>query len=555
VDNKFEQTRSKQEHPPSPSHRGNYEGLSPQKRKLLELLLKEKGVKVSSAQKAAAIPRRDQQGFLPLGLNQEGLWFLDQMDPGKGHYNIPATVRLHGRLDVAALEQSLSEIVRRHETLRTTFAMSEEGTPCQIIAPPPQLTLPLIDLRELPPSQRAALARRLATESAQRPMNLAQGPLFDAQLLRLAEEEHALLLNLHHIVADGWSMGIFTRELRVLYQAFLRGESSPLPELPIQFADFAVWQREQMQRENFQAQLAYWKQQLSGALPVLQLPTDRPRPQVQSFRGRHQAIKLSKSLTGALRTLAQREEVTLFITLLAAFKVLLYRYSEQDEIVVGSTFANRNQRELQGSIGFFVNTLPLRTKLSGDLSFRDLLRRVREVALGASAHQELPLAKLVQELQPERDSSRNPFYQVVFDLLTPDHNPAVYGYGLSSGANEALEFAGLKVTPLEVEYEIARFDLAVFIWDLPAGLHGAFEYSTDLFEPATIARMAENFETLIDRIVGEPEVRLHVLVEYLNAREQQQRISQERAYQEAVHQKLRQIKRRPMPQISPSESV
>jgi len=524
----------------------NSGAFSPQKRRLLELLLKEKGVAANSPAPTPSISRRERPEHMPLGLNQEGLWFLDQMDPGKGHYNIPGTVRLQGRLDVAALERSLSEIVRRHETLRTAFAMQNDGTPCQIIAPPTRLQLPLIDLQTLPSAQREAEAIRLATADAQQAFDLSKGPLFRGQLLRLGVDEHALLLNMHHIISDGWSMGIFTRELRALYEAFVNDNAATLPELPIRYADFALWQREQMREENFQAQLVYWKQQLNGDLPVLQLPTDWSRPQMQSFRGRHQAVKLSKSLTEALRRLARREEVTLFITLLAAFKVLLHRYCRQDDIIVGSTFANRNRRELQDLIGFFVNTLPLRTKLSGDLSFGELLRCVREVVSGASAHQELPLAKLVQELQPERDSSRNPLYQVVFDLLTPDHNPAVYGYGLSAGAMETLAFSGLTMAPMEVEYGIARFDIAVFIWDFPDGLIGAFEYCADLFEPATIVRMIENFEILLNHIVTDPESRLNALVERLNLEDRKQQTAKEKLYQEAVRQKLKQIKRRPI---------
>jgi hypothetical protein len=520
------------------------------RRKLLARLLKEKGVAISAAPQAAVIPRRRDFGPAPLALNQEGLWFLDQLDPGKAHYNIPGAVRLQGKLEVAALEQSLSEIVRRHEALRTTFAMQEDGTPCQVIAPPTSWSLPLADLQTLPAIEREAEAKRLATAEAQQGFDLAQGPLFRAQLLRLGADEHVLILNVHHIVADGWSMGVFTNELRALYAAFSNGTPSPLPALPIQYADFAVWQRQQMSRENFQAQLAYWRQQLSGSSFVLQLPADRPRPPAQSFRGGHQAVKLSKPLTEALRMLALREEVTLFVMLLATLKVLLYRYTGQNDVIAGSTFANRHRRELRELIGFFVNTLPLRTRLADDLSFRELLRSVRETALGAAAHQELPLAKLVQELQPERDSSRNPLYQVVFDLLTPDHNPAVYGYGLSAGALETLELANLRVTSFEFEYNVARFDLAIFIWDFPEGLAGAFEYGADLFEPATVARLVEHFEILLNHVVADPDARVKALVERLDREDRQRQMAKEKTHQDAVHEKLKQSKRRPISSIS-----
>lgn len=518
------------------------------RRELLARLLKEKGIVVSaSSQQAEAIrPRRD-SGLAPLALNQEGLWFLDQLAPGKAHYNIPGAVRLRGELDVAALERGLSEIIRRHEALRTIFAMRDDGRPYQVVtASPAAEPLLFIDLQALPAIARESEARRLATAEAQQGFNLSRGPLFRAQLLRLGADEHVLIFNVHHLVADGWSISVFTHELRALYEAFSNGMPSPLPALSIQYADFAVWQREQMSGENFQAQLAYWRRQLSGSSLVLQLPADRSRPPAQSFRGRHQTIKLSKPLTAALRMLAVREEATLFITLLTAFKVLLYRSTGQEDIIVGSTFANRNRRELQNLIGFFVNTLPLRTQLAGDLSFRELLRRVRETAHGAAAHQELPLARLVQELQPERDSSRNPLYQVVFDLLTLDHNPAVYDYGLSVGAQETLEFAGLRLTSFDFEYNVSRFDLAVFIWDFPENLTGTFEYSADLFEPATIARLVEQFEILLRHIVADPDARLKTLVAILDREAQQRQAAREKIDQETVQQKLKQIKRRPI---------
>jgi non-ribosomal peptide synthetase component F len=301
-----------------------------------------------------------------------------------------------------------------------------------------------------------------------------------------------------------------------------------------------------------QTQLAYWKQHLS-ALLALQLSTDRPRPKVLSYRGRHRPVMLSKSLTEALRTLAQREGVSLFMTLLAAFKILLHHDTGQDDIVVGTAFANRNRSEWEQLIGFFVNTLPLRTNLKGNPSFRELLRRVREVTLGAYAHQDVPLGTLVKELQSKRDLSRSPLFQVEFTLLTPDHNPAVYGYGLGSTVRETLNLPGLTVTPWDVESGVARFDLAVFIWDLPEGLGGAIEYSTDLFEPATIARMVERFETLLGWVVAEPDARLSGLVRRLNEVERQQQISQEKSYKETVHQKLKSIKRRTKFQVPNSK--
>lgn len=525
--------------------------LSPERRRLLTRLLQEQGIAGSRPQPTPSPARRHPAEAVPLSHHQERLWFLDQLHPGGANYNIPAIARLTGRLDVAALEQSLSEIVRRHESLRTTFAVQPDGLPVQVIGRARSLTLPVTDLTDWPETEREAEARRLATAEAGRPFVLTRGPLFRAFLLRLSEQEHVLVLNVHHIVADGWSIGVLTRELAALYEAFSQGRPSPLPELPVQYADFALWQREWMQGEEMRTQLAYWKQQL-GALPALQLPTDRPRPQVLSYRGRHQPVMLSKSLTEALRTLAQREGVSLFMTLLAAFKILLHHDTGQDDIVVGAGFANRHRSEWEKLIGFFVNTLPLRTNLKGNPSFRELLRRVREVTLGAYAHQDVPLGKLVKELQAKRDLSRSPLFQVEFTLLTPDHNPAVYGYGLSSTVMETLDLPGLTVTPWDVEGGVARFDVAVFLWDLPEGLGGAVEYSRDLFEPATIARLVDRFETLLRWVVAEPDARLSGLVQRLREAERQHHISQEKSYKETVHQKLKSTKRRTKFQI-PSE--
>jgi hypothetical protein len=526
--------------------------LSPEKRRLLTVLLQEQGIAVSGTQRTPSIPQRNSSGPVPLSSHQERLWFLDQLHPGGANYNVPGIARLTGQLNVAALEQSLSEIVRRHESLRTTFAVQPDGLPVQVIGRARPLTLPVTDLTDLPELEREAEARRLATAEACCPFVLTRGPLFRASLLRLSEHEHVLVLNVHHIVADGWSIGVLTRELAALYEAFSQGYPSPLPELPIQYADFARWQRAWMQGEEMQTQLAYWKQHLS-ALLALQLSTDRPRPKVLSYRGRHRPVMLSKSLTEALRTLAQREGVSLFMTLLAAFKILLHHDTGQDDIVVGTAFANRNRSEWEQLIGFFVNTLPLRTNLKGNPSFRELLRRVREVTLGAYAHQDVPLGTLVKELQSKRDLSRSPLFQVEFTLLTPDHNPAVYGYGLGSTVRETLNLPGLTVTPWDVESGVARFDLAVFIWDLPEGLGGAIEYSTDLFEPATIARMVERFETLLGWVVAEPDARLSGLVRRLNEVERQQQISQEKSYKETVHQKLKSIKRRTKFQVPNSK--
>jgi acyl carrier protein len=390
-------------------------------------------------------------GDLPLSFAQQRLWFVDQLEPGNPFYNIPFVLHLVGPLDVAALAHSLNEIVRRHQALRTTFVVVN-GQPTQVIASTLSVSLPLVDVWDLPKARQEAQVERLIVEEARRPFCLAQGPLLRAAVLRLdracpvqptdaleccaqqgRRDEHILLVTMHHVISDGWSLGVFTHEIAALYPAFVAGEpswragdkQSLLPELPIQYADFTLWQRAWLRGEVLEAQLSYWRRQLAAAPITLELPTDRPRPALQTFRGRTQALLLPEALSGALKALSQQEGVTLFMTLLAAFKVLLFRYTGQDDIVVGTPIANRNRGEIEGLIGFFVNTLVLRTDLRGNPSFRELLHRVRKVTLGAYAHQDLPFEVLVEKLQPERDLSRNPLFQIMFVL---QNAPAESGF-------------------------------------------------------------------------------------------------------------------------------
>ncbi len=467
--------------------------FSSKKRELLEALLQEEGVSLSSAQK---ISRRREADSLPLSFAQQRLWFLNQLEPDSPFYNVPAALRLSGPLNVAALKQSINEIIRRHESLRTTFA-AVDGTPVQVVAPTLTLTLPIIDLKHLPESRREAETLRLVTEKARLPFDLAHGPLIRATLLQLDEDEHVLLSTIHHIAADGWSTGIFSRELGVLYETFSQDKSSPLQELPIQYADYAVWQREWLQGEVLEKQLSYWKEKLAGAPAVLELPTDRPHPFVQSYQGAKQRLTLSKSVTEGIKRLSQREGTTLFMTLLAAFQTLLMRYTSQDDIVVGTPIAGRSQAETENLIGFFVNTLALRTDLSGDPSFKELLARVKEVTLGAYTHQDVPFEKLVEELQPERSLSRTPLFQVVFAL----HNMP----------GQASELSGLKLSGLPLDIGKSQFDLSLFAFEGAEGLSCVLEYSTDLFDAATATRMLGHFARLLEAIVADPEQRLSKL--------------------------------------------
>jgi amino acid adenylation domain-containing protein len=390
----------------------------------------------------------------------------------------------------------LNEIVRRHEALRTSFPIID-GQPMQVIVPVLTLVLPVVDLQGLPEAERQVEALRLVDQDIRRPFDLAQDPLFRVTLVRLTGVEHLLLLNMHHIITDEWSLGVLFWELGELYEAYSGGKESPLPELPIQYADYAVWQHERLRGEVFEEQLAYWKDRLADPPPPLTLPTDRPRSPVQTFRGAMESIRVSDSLTEKLKELSQQEGATLFMTLLAAFEVLLYRYTGQTDIVVGTPVANRNRSELEALIGFFVNTLVLRVNWnsphapSGKPSFREVLGQVREVALGAFAHQDVPFERLVEKLQPERDLSRSPLFQVMFVLQnTP---------------TETLELPGLAMTPLEVDGGTAQFDLTLSVTETDKGLTGSLEYSTDLFESATIERMIGHFHNLLEGIISNPE--------------------------------------------------
>jgi amino acid adenylation domain-containing protein len=444
----------------------------------------------------ATLQRVSRDGRLPLSFAQQRLWFLDQYEPGSAVYNVAGALRLKGLVDVGALERSVNEIIRRHESLRTTFAMVE-GEPVQVICPSLSISVVMVDLTEQPESEREDRAQRLASEEARRPFDLARGPLLRASLIRLSEAEHVLVLTMHHIVSDGWSMGVLYRELSVLYRAFSQGQPSPLTELPIQYGDFAVWQREWLKGEVLQSQLAYWKKQLEGAPGVLNLPMDRGRPAVQSFRGARQSLLLSKELTQGLKGLSRKHGVTLFMTLLAAFQTLLYRYTGQEDIVVGSPIANRNRTEIEGLIGFFVNTLVLRSNFTGNPTFKELLGRVREMALGAYGHQDLPFEKLVEELKPERSLSHSPLFQVMFVL----QNAPLRDRDLS----------GLALTRMTLDNSTAKFDLNLSMNEQTSGLKGSLEYNTDLFDDATITRMLEHFHALLEKIVADPEQRVDAL--------------------------------------------
>ncbi|MGZ3457554.1 MAG: amino acid adenylation domain-containing protein, partial [Archangium sp.] len=446
--------------------------------------------------RAAPLCPSDRNGPLPLSFAQQRLWFLDQLEPGGHAYNIPVALHMRGALDVRALQRGFDELVRRHESLRTSFG-SEAGQPLQVISPAAPLRLDVVDLTCLPSSEREAEARRLAEVEALAPFDLARGPLLRTTLLRLQSTEHLLLLTMHHIVSDGWSMGLLVREMAALYEAFRAGEPSPLPELTLQYADYAAWQREWLRAEALEAQRSWWLQRMEGAPQALELPTDKPRPAVRSHRGALFRTTFSPRLTGALHTLGRREGATLFMTLLAGFQVLLSRYSGQTDIVVGSDIANRNRSETEGLIGFFVNQLAMRTRLEGNPSFRELLARVRETALGAYAHQEFPFEELVKALNPERDSSRTPIFQVELSV--------------QNAPMPSLELPGLTLRTLESGVVASKVDLSLTFIESGEGLVCACDYRTDLFEAATVERMVGHLKVLLEGAAAEPDKRLSEL--------------------------------------------
>jgi amino acid adenylation domain-containing protein len=467
------------------------EDLSSQQRDLLALLLARKKREGS---RIAPVSRTS--NTFPLSFAQQRLWFLSQLQQDATVYNIAGAVRMEGTLSVKALERALNEVVHRHESLRTTIREIDSG-PMQIITGSQVFHLPTFDLRNVPEAQRETEAQLLLTNEARKPFNVEEGPLFRATLLLLSDKEHVLLLSMHHIISDGWSIGILVREVIELYEAFAGNRPSRLSDLPVQYVDFAVWHREWLGGEVLDKSVSYWKEKLAGAPSLLELPTDRPRPPSQSFSGTRYPFVISQELTESLRQLGEQQNATLFMVLLAAFKVFLFRHARQDDIVVGVPIAGRNQPELENVIGLFINMLAMRTDLSGNPTFRELLDRVRDTALGAYEHQDLPFEKLVEVMQPERDTSYSPLFQVMFHLANVDI--------------PSFNLPGLTLTPLETDTGTSKFDLTLDLTETSTGLKGHFDYSTDLFDLVTIQRLSERFEILLKAIVAAPETSISSL--------------------------------------------
>jgi amino acid adenylation domain-containing protein len=468
------------------SSRTDASQLSPERQALLARLLQERGAA------PRAIPRRRTPDRAVASFAQRRLWFLDQLAPGNPFYNLPMAMRLPMTVDVDALERALASIVARHETLRTTFDVID-GETMQIVGAPQPVSIPVVDLRNLPAELREGEASRLASESARIPFDLKRGPLLRASLLRLDEASYLFLVTMHHIVSDGWSAAVFGAELQACYAAALRRQPAGLAPLAVQYGDFAEWQRQWLQGPVLDEQLAYWRRQLAD-LPVLQLPTDRPRPPMSTFRGAVHSFRIPAQVVDALRGLSLQTRATLFMTLLAGFQVLLARYSRQDDVVVGAPIAGRSRPELEPLIGFFVNTLVLRTDLSGSPSVIEAIARVRQVVLEAFSHQDVPFEKLVEELEPRRDLSRNPLCQVAFQLLE-----------LPGAASQASSSQGSGPPATPIDKRTAVLDLVVTLTQGSQGIDGLVEYSTDLFTAGTVARMVGHFEQILRGMAARPD--------------------------------------------------
>jgi acyl carrier protein len=450
-------------------------------------LLQSRGLPVPSIQ---PVSRLDP---LPLSFSQQRLWFVEQLEPDSQVFIVARALLMRGRLRHAALEQSLNEVVRRHEILRTTIAVNQ-GQPVQVINPSSTLSIEVVDLKSAPRDEIERECKRLAGEESARRFDLRRGPLLRVRLLEVGAEEQVILLTMHHMVTDNWSTGVLIKELKRHYEAYIKGDRAELEELKIQYADYAVWQREWLKGEVLEEQAGYWKRQLAGAPPVLELPTDWPRPAERTFRCARESFMLPRDLSRGLSKLSQREGVTMFMTLLAALQTLFYRYTGQEDICIGSGIANRTRAEVEELIGYLVNIIVLRTDLRGNPRFDELLGRVREVTKGAYEHQELPFEQIVDLLQPERNLSYAPMAQVTF--------------ALQNAPMERLDLPDLSLEVIELDSQTVEYDISLLMSGNADGLGGLLIYNSDLFEASTIRRMIEHFQMILEEVVAEPEVRL-----------------------------------------------
>ena len=470
-------------------------GLSAPKRALLEKWARGQAPNSSPAQ-GQGIPRRTQTGVIPLSFAQQGLWFFSQLEPSSPLYNIVVAVQLRGPLNSVALQKSLDAILTRHEALRTHFTLEDDG-PIQRIDAPSAVPMKLIDLKGMPPAQRQTETSRLLSEEARQPFDIERDTLIRALLVQIEEREWAFLVVMHHIVSDLLSWRVLCKELAALYQGNVSGQDAQLPDLPIQYADFASWQRQSLSSDSLKEHVQYWRRQLAGSPPFLHFPADHARPEVQSFHGACEYLTLPGKLSEQLKALSASQGATLFMTLLAGFQALLHRYTATDDVLIGSPIGGRTRAELEPLVGHFVNTLVLRANFAEKPNFRELLRKVRTVVLEALEHQDLPFEKLVEELQPERSASYSPVIQVLFAHHTaPAHS---------------FQLPGLSVTPLNVDSGTAKFDLTLFVLESDGSLTCQAEYDTALFEARTIRQFLADYQLLLERVVSNPDQRVSEL--------------------------------------------
>ena len=473
------------------------DNLLQRKAELISLLRQLDGEKGSEHKYSLEIiPQNRNTNFFPLSFSQKRLWFLDQLEPGNPAYNISVAIRLNGNLNVDALEESLTEIVRRHETLRTTFTLVNEQ-PMQVIYAPFPVPMPMITLHASSKADQETKLQEVIFENASYRFDLVTGPLLQVKLVKLNDIHHVFIFTIYHIISDGWSVFVFIRELQTLYQAFVDGQTSPLADLPVQYVDFAHWQDEWLQGNVLESQLGYWKKQLAAPLPVLELPVDYARPKTQTFNGAREMVALSESLSSALKELNRKEGCTMFMTLLAAFSVLLYRQTGQADIVVGSPIAGRSRVELEGLIGFFLNTLAMRVNLDGNPTFRGLIQHVREVALQAYANQDVPFEKLLEELHPERSISRTPIFQVFFNMLNFNEG--------------SLDFANLKGEYVYQKDTEARFDLTLYVREEHKRINLVFVYNSDLFFRDHVTDLLAQYTQILEQIAVNPDQSISTL--------------------------------------------
>jgi acyl carrier protein len=486
----------------------------------------EEAMRAGEKEKTPPLVKVSRDESLPLSFAQQRLWFIEQLNPGNSVYNIPGAVRMEGTLNLDALESTINEIIKRHEVLRTRIEV-KEGEPVQVIEEWERRRLEVEDLTSLIREEREEAVRRIMREEARTGFDLSRGSLLRVKVLKLEEEVYVLLYTMHHIVSDAWSIAVLAREVCTLYEAINEGKIPLLPELKIQYADYACWQRRYLRDDVLEKHLQYWKRQLDGKLPVIDLPGDHPRPAVSSYRGAAKSISLPAELCESLKALCRREGATLFMVALAAFETLLHKYTAQDDIIVGTSGLNRNRVEIEPLIGFFVNMLPMRTNLSGNPRFRQLLMRVKNVALGAYTHQDLPFEKLVEEIQPERKLRQTPLFNIVF--------------GVQNAPKEEARLNGLRISRIAAGQESAKFDLMLWITEGAETMVANWTYSTDLFEEETIIRMHGHFETLLFSIVAWPDAPLDEL-EMLSEAERTQLAIQKASREEFNYHRFKSVK-------------